>query len=253
MKANFRKSILALLMASTVAFSCSKSNDTTPADQTAPLLVSSTINDKFETNTKLSFNLNFSDDTELSQAKVVMHSNFDGHSHGGRLEGSALAFEKIYPLTGKTFTLKDEVTIASDALTGNYHFIVTFTDKAGNIGEEFEHEFEITGKTQPTLTVQYPGTGVTLTTKFTASGGVNSTEGLAKVTMTVNPISKTGEPLSAITTKTVTFPDKPTSVGLAALGEITLPANAVKGDYLFIATAVDVKGNTKTQTVKVKI
>jgi hypothetical protein len=250
MKSNFFA--LAIFAASALIFSCSKKKDNGPADKTAPILVSHNIKDMFLAGDKLEFDLNFSDETELGEVKVEIHSNFDGHSHG-RMEGAAFAFKKVYQLTGKTGNVKESMSIPSDALTGDYHFIVHFTDKAGNEGEEFEHDFEIGGKNQPIVAIQYPGQGVGLTRTFTPSGGMTAQNGLKEAVLRLSPISASGAVMNYLYEKKLVIADKPTSLGLNAFGEITLPASLAAGNYEFRVTVTDMAGNTKSAKNRVTL
>ncbi len=251
---NLKTSLLtaAILFAGTSFFSCSKKEDNAPADKTAPLLVSHKINNSILSGEKLEIELNFSDETELGQAKIIIHDAFDGHGHG-RMSGSAFSFEKIFTLTGKTNTLKEYVAVPTDALTGNYHLLVEFTDKAGNEGIEHEHEFEITAKTQPVVAIQYPGQGVTLTRTFTASGGMTAQNGLKEAVMSLHPLSASGEAMAFVFEKKLIINDKPSSLGFDAFGEITLPASITAGNYEFRIKVTDMNGNTKTAKVSVKL
>jgi uncharacterized membrane protein len=110
--------------------SCSKDK----ADNVKPTinLISPSDHDQFHPGETISFEANFSDDTELSQFKIDIHFN-DGHEHksiaGVKQEWD---YEHIGELSGKTQNIQMEIEIPEDAAHGEYHFMVFCTDKAGN-------------------------------------------------------------------------------------------------------------------------
>lgn len=69
------------------------------------------------------------DDTELLNAKIDIHKAGD-HSH--RISGEGWEWAKVYTISGKEYSLAENVQIPADADTGEYHITFEGTDKAGN-------------------------------------------------------------------------------------------------------------------------
>lgn len=92
---------------------------------------------------KIFFKATFSDNQELGNYNVEIHQNFDHHSHSTDAVECDLEPKKapIKPFVynkdfsipnGKVvFEANDEITIPADIDTGDYHFMVRVTDKAG--------------------------------------------------------------------------------------------------------------------------
>ncbi len=75
----------------------------------------------------------FTDDKELSQYRVEIHNDFDGHSHG-KMDGAALPFyfDTLVTISGIVDSQEYKIFIPQDAAAGKYHFLVTALDAAGN-------------------------------------------------------------------------------------------------------------------------
>lgn len=69
------------------------------------------------------------DDTELLNAKIDIHKAGD---HGHRISGEGWEWAKVYTISGKEYSLAENVQIPADADTGEYHITFEGTDKAGN-------------------------------------------------------------------------------------------------------------------------
>ncbi|MFV0418932.1 MAG: DUF4625 domain-containing protein [Dysgonomonas sp.] len=90
-----------------------------------------------------SFKAVFTDNQELGSYNIEIHQNFDHHSHSTDAVECDLEPKKtpIKPFVynkgfsipnGKTiFDANDEIEIPADVDTGDYHFMVRVTDKAG--------------------------------------------------------------------------------------------------------------------------
>ncbi|MDR2774585.1 MAG: DUF4625 domain-containing protein [Tannerella sp.] len=85
----------------------------------------------------------FSDNVELGNYNIEIHNNFDHHSHstGGeecetdekKTPVNAWVFNRDYSIPAglKEFEAGNEITVPVDVDTGDYHFMVRLTDKAG--------------------------------------------------------------------------------------------------------------------------
>lgn len=90
-----------------------------------------------------SFRAVFSDNQELGNYNIEIHNNFDHHSHSTdnvecdlepkKSPVNAFIYNQDFPVPpGKTmFEADQEIEIPADVDTGDYHFMVRVTDKAG--------------------------------------------------------------------------------------------------------------------------
>lgn len=91
----------------------------------------------------ITFQYAFHDDVELGNFNIEVHHNFDHHTHGTSatdcpLEArkdavKAWVFNQSYPIpAGKQdYVAKEEIKIPADIDTGDYHFMIRVTNKAG--------------------------------------------------------------------------------------------------------------------------
>lgn len=89
------------------------------------------------------FNLLFTDDTELGAYNIEIHHNFDHHTHSTSSVECPMEAPKqpvkpwvfnldfTIPSGQKSFTARHDIAIPSDIDTGDYHFMVRLTDRAG--------------------------------------------------------------------------------------------------------------------------
>lgn len=90
-----------------------------------------------------SFRATFTDNIELGNYNIEVHNNFDHHSHSTENEECELepkkqpvkpwVYNKDYPIPNgqSNFTANDIIEIPADIDTGDYHFMIRLTDKAG--------------------------------------------------------------------------------------------------------------------------
>ena len=127
---------------------CSSSDDETK-DMTYPVINTSdnvaipTDCDVFRRGEVIPFNYLFTDDTELGSYNIEIHHNFDHHTHSTssvecpmeptKKPVNAWVYNKDYtiPAGQRTFTATHNITIPADIDTGDYHFMVRLTDRAG--------------------------------------------------------------------------------------------------------------------------
>lgn len=113
--------------------SCKKDDNSTPKDTTKPTvnLMSPSEDDEFTSGNAITVNATITDDTELSQAKIEIHENFDGHTHM-KTGAPAFSWDSIIDLSGKTTTLNFKIDLPIDIATGNYDFTMRVIDQQGN-------------------------------------------------------------------------------------------------------------------------
>lgn len=160
-----RSLILSGILAFTAA--CNKECEDCPkpgpsADVTKPVItVITPVNDAVvTTGQNMTFTAKFTDDRELSQFRLDIHSSNDGHSHG-KLSGAAVPFslDTIVNLVGVNTESSFPIFIPADAAAGLYHVIVTAVDKAGNEAEFVEtdvHFLNPSDTIAPLVTMVYP-------------------------------------------------------------------------------------------------
>lgn len=78
----------------------------------------------------LSLDLRLSDDVELSQYKVDIHTNFDCHGH--KMDTEDWVVLQTGNLSGKEYLLQLRLPVPANVTAGNYHFQIQVLDKAGN-------------------------------------------------------------------------------------------------------------------------
>ncbi len=147
----------AYIILSVVVISCDKDDDdpTPTPDTTNPVVekheMSSTTVNAGET---VTLNLEFSDNSNLSQARLEIHPADDGHTH--RLSAEKFEWVKILEFSGKTHSEDVEVEVPADAASGPMHFNVELTDAAGNEAEISVMEFDIENASMPQITLTSP-------------------------------------------------------------------------------------------------
>lgn len=101
-----------------------------------------------------------SDNVELSQYKVDLHSNFDCHGHAKPLSDTEDWYViDIENVSGKTAETDLELTPPTNVTSGTYHFEIQATDAAGNQAESILYSVNVinTSDTEsPILTVSNP-------------------------------------------------------------------------------------------------
>jgi len=135
--------VVALFMTALLAASCKKDD----VDNTKPTIV---INEpeeeeQFALGSELHLDVDFTDNVELHQYKVDIHSA-EGHIHKSTSE--KWVFEKVYDLSGmKNKNVHALIDIPATIDTGDYHVIIYCTDKAGNESNAFKtFEVKVLGK-----------------------------------------------------------------------------------------------------------
>jgi hypothetical protein len=137
-------------------------------DNTAPIIASVSEpleNDTLFTGNELHVDAVVTDDVELSQIKIDIHSA-EGHSHGKIAAGALWETIVIMNLSGKSQTIHKDIEIPADVAAGKYHVILTAVDKAGNSSDVFERDIIIRNSSDlvaPVITVTSPAAGSSIT------------------------------------------------------------------------------------------
>jgi len=91
----------------------------------------------------INFNYVFTDDTELGKYNIEIHNNFDHHTHSSSATECTMDPNKtpvnpwVYnkdfdiPAGQRKYNATVNIPIPSDIDTGDYHFVIRVTDKAG--------------------------------------------------------------------------------------------------------------------------
>lgn len=143
-----KSNILILSLLCALFCACSSSDDDTK-DMTYPVISDKGITANpidcqvYHRGESIPFLYVFTDDTELGTYNIEVHNNFDHHTHSG----SAVECEKeakkdpvnpwvfnqdyTIPAGLCTYTARVDIPIPADVDTGDYHFMVRLTDRAG--------------------------------------------------------------------------------------------------------------------------
>jgi uncharacterized membrane protein len=157
--------LLSTILVFSVAFTSCKKEE---VDNTAPVIssVSEPLdNDTLFTGNELHVEATITDDVELSQLKIDIHSA-DGHSHGKIAAGALWEKIVIMNLSGTSQTIHEHIEIPADIAAGAYHVIFTAVDKSGNSSEILERDIIIRNSSDliaPVITVSAPAAGSSIT------------------------------------------------------------------------------------------
>ena len=114
-----------------------------------------------ESGDTLQLTFTLSDDNELSQYKIDLHSNFDCHGHANKVETTDWFLISIEDVSGSSQTAIRELPVPADVTTGLYHFSIQATDVSGNNSITSVYSLDVTNTTDtesPTLSVSSPAT-----------------------------------------------------------------------------------------------
>lgn len=125
--------VAALLLGSVMLFVACNDDGEDPVDTTAPTIEVEEphYGESFAVEGEIHFEALFTDDVQLATYNIDIHDNFDGHTHS-RVERTTFDFDQSFDLSGLTMDVHEDIEVASDALAGPYHFIITAIDAAGN-------------------------------------------------------------------------------------------------------------------------
>jgi hypothetical protein len=123
-------------------------------------VVSPSMNATYTGGDTISFHAWFTDNRELSQYRVEIHSSSDGHTHGKNSEiAPFFEYSTTVNITGVNTEQRLFIPIPTTAAAGSYHFIVSAVDKAGNEANFVEVDLTIINPSDtvaPLVTPVYP-------------------------------------------------------------------------------------------------
>lgn len=100
------------------------------------------------------------DDEELSQYKIDLHSNFDCHGHAKPLSDTEDWFViDIVDVAGTNQEIEAEFIVPENVTSGTYHFSVQATDAVGNSSESSIYSLNVVNTTDteaPILSISNP-------------------------------------------------------------------------------------------------
>ena len=146
---NLNKKYLSLMLLCALSACGSSDDDEDSKDMTYPVINTTDIVavpaecEVYKRGDVIPFNVLFTDDTELGAYNIEIHHNFDHHTHSTSSVECPMEAQKqpvkpwVYnqdftiPSGQKSFTARHDIAIPSDIDTGDYHFMVRLTDRAG--------------------------------------------------------------------------------------------------------------------------
>lgn len=154
-----KKFIITTLALSVLALNACKKddNDSKPKDTAKPAitLTTPTTGAEIVSGNAIVVAGKITDDTELSQYKIEIHDDFDGHTHL-KTGSPTFKFDTIVNISGKEALLNLTINTPVDVAAGPYHFIINALDKAGNEAPFAEADITIKNamdSVAPTLSV----------------------------------------------------------------------------------------------------
>lgn len=159
--------LMTLSLSAGIFTACNKECEECPkpapsADVAKPAIsvVSPASNNTFTGGDTIAFHAWFTDNRELSQYRIEIHSSSDGHSHG-KQSGIAphFKFDTIVNITGVNTEQRLFIPTPAGAAAGPYHFIVSAVDKAGNEADFVEVDITLVNPTDtvaPLVTPVHP-------------------------------------------------------------------------------------------------
>ena len=143
------KKIYLSLMLLCALSACSSSEENKPKDMTPPEISSEGIVaipidcEVFKRGEVIPFNYLFTDDIELGAYNIEIHNNFDHHTHSTTAAECPIDAQKqpqnpwVYnrdytiPAGQRQYDARVDIQIPADIDSGDYHFMVRLTDRAG--------------------------------------------------------------------------------------------------------------------------
>ena len=153
------------------ATSCKKDTPDTQAP-TITAVTEPVMNETLLSGSELHVELTVTDNEELSQLKIDIHSAEDGHSHGKVDLSAYWETVVLVDLSGATASVHERIDIPADAASGTYHVILTAVDKSGNQSAITERDIFIQNASDqiaPLITISSPADNDTIS----LSAGIN--------------------------------------------------------------------------------
>ena len=142
------KSIYSIVLMCALS-ACSSDDDDATKDMQQPVIseqgiVADPIDcQQYRRGDVIPFHYVMTDDVELGAYNIEVHNNFDHHTHSTTATDCAMEAEKdpknpwVYnrdytiPAGQRTYDARHDIQIPADVDTGDYHFMVRLTDRAG--------------------------------------------------------------------------------------------------------------------------
>ncbi len=221
-------------------------------------------NDVFETGDTIRAQLQFSDNETLSQYKIDIHGDHDGHGHGkGQAALPAWDTLVIGDLEGSSGTIDAEFIIPANILPGPYHITVFALDLNGNESNQTRSIvfLNTTDTVAPQVSLSSPSNGATLSSDFSVTGSIsdlltngNSANELHQIEISVEPEGGGTERVVALYDNT----DEINGVWDAGTGSFSatgldFPNNTESGNNVLSLTVWDRYFNKSTATVSIVV
>jgi len=158
---HFNIKLLSLAFLAIAISSCKKDDP----DNTKPIIASIEEpheNDTLFSGTEMHVEGLVTDNEELSQLKIDIHSADDGHDHGKVSSASFFEAIRIIDLAGRNQVFHEDIDIPQEAAAGKYHVIISAVDASGNQSDVTERDIIIRNSgdlISPTITVNSPTSG----------------------------------------------------------------------------------------------
>jgi len=229
--------ILIILSLVLLTFSCKK------ADTEKPIITDVKVNGSasilnISPNESITVSSLISDNKELSQFKIDIHHDFDGHSH--KAMTVRFAEIRIKDILGGSYSLNEQFTISENASSGAYHGTILAVDKEGNQSESKLFWFNIVRAEQPVINLNVPTTvnnGESFGITGEISGSVHLSLINVKVTSEDNGNSLFNQTYNIASSETLTWnPETDASISIAVPSGMT-------GNLKFRVRIEDIDGN----------
>lgn len=168
-------------IASLVFFSCKKADSELPEIKDVKLNNSVEILN-FSPGETFNVTALITDNEDLSQFKIDVHHDFDGHSH----KSMTVRYAKIVikDISGTTYQLNENFDLPDNASSGAYHGTITAVDKEGNQSLNKLFYFNVVRPEQPEITVAVPD-NVAAGSTWNPVGSVNTAVAISFVRVIV--------------------------------------------------------------------
>lgn len=153
------------------------------------------------------FRASITDNEALSQFKIDIHNNFEGHNHQ---KINITPWEKIIitDLSGNSASPELSISVPENAAAGWYHMVVTAVDASGNLSDIVLRNVKVVNPADtinPSLSISTPSEGAqfALNSSMTISGSATDDIGLKSLKITINPLGSN----NILFTQTIDFND----------------------------------------------
>lgn len=232
-----KKNIFVLLGVALLAFSCKKADSEKPTISDVKVNGSASIID-VSPGEAITVTAQISDNEELSQFKIDIHHDFDGHSH--KIMTVRFSEIRIKDISEGTYSLSELFTIPANASSGAYHGTILAVDKEGNQSENSLFWFDIVRAEQPAINLNVPLT-VNASESFGITGDITGSVNLSavyiKVTSESSGNSLYSQTFNIASSETMTWnPETDASISIAVPSGTT-------GNLKFRVRVEDIDGN----------